>query len=101
MSDFQDYLSLAENDIKNYITETTVRLDNYLPQKLFLGFENDYEFIRGWTLGQIQASCIDLFREVFGRPPTKEEYQKIVQLIIKYANDIQKEIETFYSSIKS
>ena len=101
MSDFQDYLRLAENDIKNYITETTARLDNYLPQKLLLGFENDYEFIRGWTMGQIQASCIDLFRETFGRPPTKEEYQKIVQLIIKYTNDIQKEIETFYSSIKS
>lgn len=93
---FDKYTKMAEDDIKNFINQTPFLLKRYLPREKLLGYENDFEFIRGWILGQIQASCIDLFREVFGRKPSEKEYSTILELIMKYKYDIQNQIKSFY-----
>ena len=91
----EEYQNIAEKNIQNHIKQLSDRLDNYLPKKLFLGFENDFEFIRGWVMGQIQENLMNLFRETFAKNPDNKEYYKIIQLIMKYNNDIQKEVKTY------
>jgi len=92
---FVNYLEILKRDIHNFVQRIPFLLDNYLPEEQMLGFENDFEFIRGWTIGQLHSDSISLFRETFGRNPSKEEYNSILQTIMKYNYDIQSQIKSY------
>ena len=93
---FDNYLVVLEKDINSFVQQTPTLLENYLPEKQMLGFENDFEFIRGWTMGHLHSDSISLFREIFGRNPTKEEYNSILQIIMKYNYDIQSQVKSYF-----
>ena len=90
------FLDLVDKNTKNLVSQSDVLLSNYLPRSLVS--ENSFDFLYGWLLGHVQASQLDLFRETYGRLPTREEFFLMMEYVEKYAVDIKNSIVVFQKS---